>query len=132
MPPKAPRERVPGQRAPGERTAQVMLRFTPAEAAEVKERAAAAARHQVAAFAREQLLARLRQQPPQRAGADAVALAGWRREVNQIGVNFNQALKLAHTWGASGELVDGARGLWDALESARVQLARLAERVDPT
>jgi len=117
---------------PKERTAQVMLRFTAAEVAEVKEWAAAAGRHQVAAFAREQLLARLRQQPPQRAAADAVALAGWRREVNQIGVNFNQALKLAHTWGASGELVDGARGLWDALESARVQLARLAERVDPT
>jgi hypothetical protein len=132
MPPKAPRERVPGQRAPGERTAQVMLRFTPAEAAEVKERAVAAGRHQVAAFAREQLLARLRQQPPQRAGADAVALAGWRYEVNQIGVNFNQALKLAHTWGNSGELMDGARGLWDALEAARVQLARLAERVDLT
>jgi len=127
-----PRERVPGQRAPGERTAQVMLRFTPAEAAELKERAAAAGRHQVAAFAREQLLARLRQEPPQPAAADAVALAGWRREVNQIGVNFNQALKLAHTWGNSGELMDGARGLWDALESARVQLARLAERVDPT
>jgi len=29
-------------------------------------------------------------------------------------------------------LMDGARGLWEALESARVQLARLAERVDPT
>ncbi len=127
MPTKAPKERVPG-----ERTAQVMLRFTPAEAAELKERAAAAGRHQVAAFAREQLLARLRQQPPQRAGADAVALAGWRWEVNQIGVNFNQALKLAHTWGNSGELLDGARGLWDALEAARVQLARLGERVDPT
>jgi len=132
MPPKAPTERVPGQRAPGERTAQVMLRFTPAEAAELKQRAAAAGRHQVAAFAREQLLARLRQEPAPRAAADAVALSGWRYEVNQIGVNFNQALKLAHTWGNSGELVDGARGLWDALESARVQLARLAERVDPT
>ncbi len=123
----------PRERAPRERTAQVMLRFTSAEAAEVKERAlSGAGRHQVAAFAREQLLARLRQEPPQRAAVDAVALAGWRYEVNQIGVNFNQALKLAHTWGASGELVDGARGLWDALESARVQLARLAERVDPT
>jgi hypothetical protein len=127
MPPKERRER-----APGERTAQVMLRLTPAEAGELKERAASAGRHQVAAFAREQLLARLRQQPPQRAGADAVALAGWRYEVNQIGVNFNQALKLAHTWGNSGELMDGARGLWDALEAARVQLARLAERVDLT
>ncbi len=132
MPPKAPKERVPGQRAPGERTAQVMLRFTPAEAAELKERAAAAGRHQVAAFAREQLLARLRHEPPQRAAVDAVALAGWRYEVNQIGVNFNQALKLAHTWGNSGELMDGARGLWDAIEAARVQLARLGERVDPT
>ena len=131
MPTKAPKERVPGQSAPGERTAQVMLRFTPAEAAELKERAAAAGRHQVAAFAREQLLSRLRQEPPQRAAVDAVALAGWRYEVNQIGVNFNQALKLAHSWGNSGELMDGARGLWDALESARVQLARLAERVDP-
>ncbi len=67
----------------------------------------------------------MRHEPPQRAAVDAVALAGWRYEVNQIGVNFNQALKLAHTWGASGELLDGARGLWDALESARVQLARL-------
>jgi len=132
MPTKAPRERVPGQRAPGERTAQVMLRFTPAEAAEVKQRAAAAGRHQVAAFAREQLLARLRHEPAPPAAADAVALAGWRYEVNQIGVNFNQALKLAHTWGNSGELMDGARGLWDALEAARVQLARLGERVDPT
>jgi len=122
----------PRERAPGERTAQVMLRFTPAEAAEVKERAAAAGRHQVAAFAREQLLARLRHEPAPPAAADAVALAGWRYEVNQIGVNFNQALKLAHTWGASGELMDGARGLWEALEAARVQLARLAERVDPT
>jgi len=117
---------------PKERTAQVMLRFTPAEAAEVKERAAAAGRHQVAVFAREQLLSRLRHEPAPPAAADAVALAGWRYEVNQIGVNFNQALKLAHTWGNSGELLDGARGLWDALESARVQLARLAERVDPT
>jgi len=117
---------------PKERTVQVMLRFTPAEAAELKERAAAAGRHQVAAFAREQLLSRLRHEPAPRAAADAVALAGWRREVNQIGVNFNQALKLAHTWGNSGELMDGARGLWDALEAARVQLARLGERVDPT
>jgi len=126
-----PRERVPGQRAPGERTVQVMLRFTPAEAAEVKERAVAAGRQQVAAFAREQLLSRLRHEPAPPAAADAVALAAWRWEVNQIGVNFNQALKLAHTWGNSGELIDGARGLWDALEAARVQLARLAERVDP-
>jgi hypothetical protein len=122
----------PKERAPRERTAQVMLRFTPAEVAEVRERAAAAGRHQVAAFAREQLLARLRHEPAAPPAADAVALAGWRYEVNQIGVNFNQALKLAHTWGASGELVDGARGLWDALESARVQLAVLAGRVDPT
>jgi len=122
----------PRERAPRGRTAQVMLRFTPAELAEVKERAAAAGRHQVAAFAREQLLARLRHEPAAPAAADAVALAGWRYEVNQIGVNFNQALKLAHTWGNSGQLMDGARGLWDALEAARVQLARLAERVDPT
>jgi hypothetical protein len=95
-------------------------------------RAGEARGHQVAAFAREQLLTRLRHEPAPPAAADAVALAGWRYEVNQIGVNFNQALKLAHTWGNSGQLIDGARGLWDALEAARIQLARLGERVDPT
>ncbi len=59
----------PRERAPRERTVQVMLRFTPAEAAEVKERAAAAGRHQVAAFAREQLLSRLRHESAPRAAA---------------------------------------------------------------